>query len=267
MSHWDKHAKQWHTIGTPLRPSHSDVGIIHSWSQVMSISQTQPFNVLLLGATPELAAISWPNTTRLFAIDSNFAMIKSVLLKTKLSVSPLIIQGNWLHLPLPESFFHLVVGDGCYSMVAEKNYDQLSDEMFRVLHPTGFFFMRFFIKPDPHESMEIIHQDFVSGKIDNFHSLKWRIAMALQDSLKKGVCLDTIWQTWNKRFKEHSTLYWPQQVISSIDNYKNNPALYTFPTYGEMSAKLNSRFTTLDLHTPSYQLGERCPILKLKPLK
>ena len=44
-----------------------------------------------------------------------------------------------LQLPLPESFIDLVIGDGCYSMLTEQNYDKLSNEIVRVLHPQDIF--------------------------------------------------------------------------------------------------------------------------------
>lgn len=266
MSHWDKHARQWHHLGSPLRPALADIQIIQAWIDEMNTAQFTPFNVLLLGATPELAAIDWPKNTRLFAIDSNIVMIQKVLLKTKLTVSPVISVGNWLHLPFPDSFFHLVIGDGCYTLLSEPNYDALSNEVLRVLHPVGHFFMRFFIKPQLYESIDRIRADFVSKKIANFHVLKWRIAMALHDTLNKGVCLDAIWQVWAQQFKKHSATFWPEETTNTIDNYKDNPACYTFPTLVELTTKLESKFTQLTSHTPNYPLGERCPILKLKPL-
>lgn len=266
MSHWDKHAEQWNNIGAPLRPSSPDIQIMCSWLHEIDC-QSESFNVLLLGVTPELAQIRWPENTRLFAIDSNFSMIKSVLLKNNLSKSSLISMGNWLQLPLPESFINLVIGDGCYSMLSGKNYDTLSNEIVRVLHPTGHFFMRFFIRPDDNESIELIQDDFLSGRIDNFHILKWRIAMALHDALEQGVCLKEIWHIWNKHFKIHTKyLQWSEQTMNTIDVYKNNPAFYTFPTYPELSSRLYNQFRILDRYTPDYKLGERCPTLKLKPL-
>jgi hypothetical protein len=265
MSHWDKHAMQWHNIGVPLRPSNIDIQIMQSWLQEIWNEQSLPFNVLILGSTPELAAMSWPKNTCLFSIDSNISMIKSVLLKTKMSVPPVVSVGDWLKLPFPDTFFHLVIGDGCYTTLDESNYEPLSYEILRVLHPTGYFFMRFFIKPQSNESIKTVHTDFLAGKITNFHVLKWRIAMALHPSLNKGVSLNAIWQMWAQNFKEYNSNYWPHETTSTIDNYKDNTALYTFPTFDELTTKLDVAFTRLNLHTPNYLLGERCPILKLTP--
>ncbi|WP_298624147.1 class I SAM-dependent methyltransferase [uncultured Legionella sp.] len=265
-SHWDIHATQWNNIEGPLRPSVSDLQILHSWVTTAIGLSSQPFNVLILGATPELAAFPWPENTHLFTIDANLAMIKSQLSQEQLSLSPFKLVGNWLQLPLPDASMHLVVGDGCYSMLAGKDYDALSNEIIRVLQPNGHFFMRFFVRPAAQESIECIQNDFLSGTIENFHILKWRIAMALHGSLEQGVCLKDIWNTWNKYFKHHThCLPWSKQTVNTIDAYKNNPAFYTFPTFTEIGLKLGCKFNQLEVFFPTYALGERCPSFKLKP--
>lgn len=266
MSHWDKHAKQWCHIGAPLRPSSEDVAAMCFWIKDI-FHNPSSFNVLILGVTPELAEIPWPENTCLFVIDANFAMVNAILLKRKLPIFPLISIGNWLQLPFDDSFFNLVIGDGCYSMLAENNYDKLSDEIVRVLSPTGYFFMRFFIRPESRESLDAIQEDLLAGTIANFHILKWRIAMALHGTLEQGVCLDEIWLVWNKRFNDSlDYLQWPHQIVRTIDVYKNNSAFYTFPTFDEISLKLQGKFTALEKFIPDYELGARCPTLKLKPV-
>lgn len=262
-SHWNIHANQWNNIGIPLRPSSCDIQIVSSWIQEIMSVPSPSFNVLILGATPELAEISWPEHTNLFAVDANLTMMQSQLLQKKY---PFKSVANWLQLPLPDSSINLVIGDGCYTMLAEKEYDILSNEIVRVLHPEGHFFMRFFMRPEENESIELIQADFLAGKINNFHILKWRIAMALHNSLEQGVCLNDIWNTWNKYFKCHTNyLSWPQQIINTIDAYKNSSTRYTFPSFHEINLKLGHQFKQLEVRIPDYSLGERCPIFKLKP--
>jgi ubiquinone/menaquinone biosynthesis C-methylase UbiE len=270
MTHWEKHARQWAYLGPPLRPSLSDIQRTATWVNDIAASNIHMLSVLLLGVTPELATICWPENTRLFIIDNNAAMIKLVLPTTGLSVKPITLVANWLKLPLASSSINIVIGDGCYNALQEKQYDILTKEIKRVLKFNGCFIMRFFIKPETNDSIEMIQDDFISGKINNFHVFKWRLSMALQNTFEQGICLNDIWNEWNNKFKQISDslaeqLQWSKQTIHTMDNYKNVNAFYTFPTLRETSAKLHGYFIEQQIHKPDYTLGERCPTLMLKP--
>jgi hypothetical protein len=59
---------------------------------------------------------------------------------------------------------------------------------------------------------------------------------------------------------------WPSSVTQTIDNYKESPIFYTFPTLQEVRTTLQSYFKEQDIYIPDYPLGERCPTLKCEPL-
>lgn len=267
MNHWNQHARQWHLIGEPLRPSAADIHQFASWITRIASTDSACFNVLLLGVTPELAAIDWPVNTRLFVVDASLDMIQCLLLPQKLALSPVVTVGNWLHLPYSAACMDLVIGDGCFSMVSQNNYDNLVNEIIRVLKPAGHCCMRFFTRPKVQESIDTIYADFTARKIDNFHILKWRIAMALQKQLTQGVCLHDIWEVWN-RFFQHERQYfsWSEATANTINVYKNNPAIYTFPSLSELTTHLQKKFNPLEHYQPDYPLGERCPLFKLQSL-
>lgn len=266
MTVWEKHAKQWDQIGSPLRPSDADIHNHNLWINEYTRSHEKPLTVLLLGVTPELVNLPWPKNTTLLAVDMNLSMIDFILPKQTPHLKPIAIAGNWLQLPFANSSVDIVIGDGCYSTLAERNYEKMTREIRRVLATTGILAMRFFTRPETTESVESIHHDFLSGEINNFHALKWRLAMALHGSLKQGVCLQEIWDIWNEKFQPHheqmETLQWSEQVTNTIDNYKNSDAFYTFPTLLEIRSILQQQFNELDIYIPNYTLGERCPMMK-----
>lgn len=267
MNHWRLHAKQWQHIGEPLRPAATDIQKIVSWMPEMIQADSAGFQVLLLGVTPELATINWPQSTRLYVIDASLDMIQYIFPYKNITISTCIAVGNWLRLPLPQSSMDLVIGDGCFSMLPACDYDNLAIEIRRVLKPAGHCCMRFFVRPEVNESITKIYEDFISNHIDNFHVLKWRIAMALQEQLQTGVCLQDIWETWNQYFKQPDACFsWSEAINNTINVYKNNPTIYTFPSLAELCACLNKQFKQLDMHKPTYTLGERCPVFKLQSL-
>ncbi|MBS0287714.1 MAG: class I SAM-dependent methyltransferase [Proteobacteria bacterium] len=271
MTLWDNQAKRWANIGSPLRPSPIDIQTSSSWIKHLITTDEKPFTVLLLGVTPEIAHIRWPKNTRLIAIDNNFSMLKSILPSETQTIKPQGFVGDWLKLPLADAKVDLVIGDGCFTCITENNYEKMIKEIRRVISPAGAFIIRFFIRPNITESIGSVHQEFLSGKIENFHVLKWRIAMALHGSLNQGVSLNSIWESWNTLFKKNNQslfkrLQWPQSVIQTIDNYKESSVYYTFPTLQEVRTRLNSYFKEQDIFFPNYALGERCPTFNFIPL-
>jgi hypothetical protein len=62
-------------------------------------------------------------------------------------------------------------------------------------------------------------------------------------------------------------LQWTDEVISTIDNYKDTNIFYTFPTIQEIRHALGKKFNQQEIFIPDYYLGERCPTLKLIPIR
>ncbi len=272
MALWDEQAKKWALLGSPLRPCEQDIAISSAWIKEFARTNLQPLSVLLLGVTPEIANITWPIGTKLFAVDNNLSMIKSILPPQTPTLKPMAIAGDWLNLPFPLASMDIVIGDGCYSTLLYEHYAKMTQEIWRVLKPSGSLIMRYFMRPNCAETLDSIKADFQAGNISNFHILKWRLAMALHGTLEEGVCLNNIWQTWAQNFKPNNEmlfekLQWSKNLIETIDNYKNNSIHYTFPTLAEIRKTLASFFIEGNLVHPSYALGERCPLMQFSPIK
>lgn len=271
MTHWDKQARQWSLLGPPLKPSQVDIHKCSSWINEKILSHKNPITVLILGVTPELVNIAWPINTTILAIDNSLLMLNSVLPKDTPNFKPLALAGNWLQIPLKNASVDMVIGDGCYSLLAEKDYKIMTKEIWRVLKPSGIFIMRFFSRPEKTESFEAIQNDIISNKINTFHSFKFRLAMSLHNALQQGVCLKNIWDNWNIHFKKMiqgcmHQLQWTDEVIGTIDIYKDTDVFYTFPTLQEIRRALCEKFNEQDIFVPDYHFGERYPTLKLIPI-
>jgi hypothetical protein len=88
LKHWDGHARQWASLGSPLRPNAQDV---QNFEQAM----LQNGRTVLLGVTPELARIS----EMVVAIDNNQTMIDVVWPGD--SGLRQALRGDWLQPTLP----------------------------------------------------------------------------------------------------------------------------------------------------------------------
>ena len=266
--HWNDQAKKWAHIGAPLRPCQEDIQIIEDFLRT-NVSG-EDLHALILGVTPELALLSWPENTRLLGIDRNQVMVSSVWPHIKLSENASAICGDWLYTNLAKGSMDIIVGDGCFTLLSYcEHYEKLLQEMQRILKPDGWFIVRHFCRPEQKENPAAVFADLLNGRIGNFHVFKWRLAMALHGTIEEGVVVGEIWDNWCRQKIDIDSLAiklgWQTESIDTINNYKNAEARYTFPTIKEISEISDQYFDPLACHYMSYELGDRCPLFILKP--
>jgi hypothetical protein len=268
MSHWDEQAKQWKYITEPLKPSAIDINNLTHWIYKLYETRNQPLTVLLLGVTPEIVNIHWPEGTRLFAIDKNMAMLTSVLPRSTSFIQPIALTADWLHFPLKSASFDMVIGDGCYNLLAWSEYESLTKAIKSLLNNEGgVFISRFFLRPEHNESLDSLKQKIINQHFDNFSAFKLTLLMTLQHDVNKGVCLKEVWDCWDQHFKQivfayQHNLAWADDAVNVINNYKNKHVFYTFPTLVEVKNHLQKNLREEKIFIPSYQLGDHCPTFK-----
>ena len=222
---------------------------------------------LLLGVTPEIAALSWPARTTLVAADQSRAMIGGVWPGAALGHAA--VCARWQALPLADDTQDLVFGDGCFSALTAGDYEAMMHSVRRVLRPRGLALMRFFLRPDRPEAPASVLAELHAGRIGSFHAFKWRFAMALHGTLVAGVRLGDIWEAWHDAVPHPDQLArergWPLPIVLTIDDFREVDGRYTFPTLCEVRATMSAGFIEVSCEFPGYELGERCPILAFRP--
>lgn len=266
--HWNQHAQQWQHVGSPLRPDPLDIEFLEDF--LANCELPTPLRAVLLGVTPEIASMQWPQGTTLTAIDRNQAMIDQVWPHDRLLVSATAMSGDWRAVPCTNRSVDCVVGDGCFTLLPYPDgYDECLREIHRILKPDGYFLIRHFIRPELPESLDLVFSDLLNGKIGNFHIFKWRLAMALHSNLEEGVCVDQIWQAWNNRQISpqdlSAQLNWPLASIQTINNYRGVETRYRFPTLTEIKDESERYFKVIDCKFMQYELADCCPTLILRP--
>lgn len=266
--HWSQHARQWSLIGPPLRPVAEDIVLleneIRDWCACAAVAAP---HALLCGVTPEVARMRWPAGTRLLAVDHSRPMIAGVWPAGE--TPGVAVCGNWLKLPLADASRHLLIGDGCYSLlVGRAQYAAFAAELRRVATADALLAMRYFVRPDSDEPVACVIDDLWQRRIGNFHVFKWRLAMALHGTLEQGVRLGDVWAVWHEAVPDPEKLAthlgWPAAVVNTINNYRNVDTRYSFPTLTEVRA-CTGEFAIEAMHVPAYELGERCPTLIMRP--
>lgn len=265
--HWNQHARQWSLIGTPLRPVAEDITLleteIRDWCVRTSVAAP---SALLCGVTPEVAGMCWPAGTQLMAVDHSRPMIAGVW---PVEAPGLAVCGDWLKLPLADASRHLLIGDGCYSLlVGRAQYAVFAAELRRVATDNALLAMRYFVRPETAEAVPRVIDDLWQRRIGNFHVFKWRLAMALHGTLEQGVRLADVWSVWHDAVPDPEKLAahlgWPLAVVNTINNYRTVETRYSFPTLAEVRAGTGD-FSIEAMHVPAYELGERCPTLIMRP--
>ncbi len=267
--HWPLHAAQWARIGPPLRPCADDVAIVEREVAAWAAVRGRAPRALLLGVTPELATMAWPAGTTLDAIDRSAAMVGAVFPTTGTPPAARARVGEWLALPHDAGGLDVVVGDGCLCCLPfPAGVAALASELGRVLAADGLAVLRLFAAPANAERLDDVAAAMWAGELASFHALKWRIAMAIQPP-DRNVRVSDILAAFDAIAPDRAALAdrtgWPLDTIGTIDAYRGSPAVYAFPTVAEQLEALAVTLASVTTHTPTYELGDRCPTIVLRP--
>lgn len=254
LKHWDGQARQWSSLGSPLRPNAQDV-------QSFEQSMVQNGRTVLLGVTPELARIS----ERIVAIDNNQTMIDAVWPGD--SGQRQALRGDWLQPPLPPGIWDNVVGDGSLVLLRYPvQQDRLFAETVRLLKPGGRQVLRCFVRPDVPEKIRHLRDDVLEGTIETFHAFKWRLAMALCGEMDTpNIPVREIFAAFTDHFPPSKDLAhitsWSSTSINTIEMYKDSEAIYSFPTLQELRQMADPHLHEIACKYGDYELARCCPIL------
>jgi len=236
-------------------------GVVRNWTAAQGIDFPR---ALLLGATPAIATMQWPETTWLTGIDRSFPMAASVW-PGDVPGRRAMVCGDWLNPPLPKRSCDIVIGDGSINCLPYPiGFRRLAFAAAEVLRPGGLLILRCYLQAEPRECPHEIHSQAMGDAIDSFHAFKLRLLMALQPAAGAGVAVNDVhgWVTANvdpASLPRRSG--WTAAEVATIDYYKDSPTVYAFPTLHELRAELADKFRELSLLTPGHPMGPRCPIL------
>jgi SAM-dependent methyltransferase len=258
-NHWDNYHRHWRLLDAPLRPTPETVGI---FERELDLANA---DVLLLGVTPELAVLG----RSMLAIDQSATMISGVWAGD--NAARRAMTGDWLDLPVASASTEAVIGDGCLSVVGSKAArNTLHGEIARVLKPGGRAAIRVFAAPETTEDLAEIEAQVLAGAIENFHALKWRIAMACTTGGPDfAIKVQAIRDTFDRLFPDREALAaragWSIASINTIDVYAGSDTSYSFATLAVLVDEANGWFDEVRIvPSGSYPLAERCPLLVLR---
>jgi SAM-dependent methyltransferase len=258
-------------IDSPLRPCPEDVRIIEEMlaAEPEVFGATAKKRAWLLGVTPEIATLHWPQAVELLAVERIQAMIDAVWPGD--TDNRRAICADWLDVPFPDQSVDLAIGDGCLTAVGFP--DQLSRllaSLHRCLRRDGYLMLRLFCRPDAAEMPEAVIAALRSGAIGSFHAFKWRLAMAVQGMADApDVAVDEVWRVWHAARIDMRVLAeargWPPEQVGTIEFYQGSAARYNFMRYDQTIRHLQQAgFDLVATRIGHYELAERCPHVLLR---
>lgn len=264
--HWRTIARNWQQVGAPLRPSDIDLRIFQSEIDKWCTNNAPP-RVLILGVTPEIYQLPWPDRSDIHAVDHTQGMIDAVWP----GLASEVTCGEWTRLPLAPGSRDIALCDGGFHLL--RNPDEqlaLVNSLAGVLRPDGVFILRLFVPPGKQEDPQDVLQELQAGRIRDLNILKLRLGMALQKQSSDGVELRKVWELIHSLTGDFSLLAkqldWPLEHLLAINSYKDSKNRYYFVSVEEtvrMFTVTSNRFKLKNIHWPEYELGERCPIVVL----
>jgi SAM-dependent methyltransferase len=268
LSYWNSFADSFRALGPPLRPSPQDIQAIEQAASVWVAGHPgRGLQALLLGVTPELANMAWPELCTVFAVDSSLAMARAVW-PGNIPLRRVVACGNWLALPRADGSCDLVAGDGSINCLSyPEGYRSLAAEVHRVLKGDGVFLLRCYLRPERQERPEELVRRIL--EFPSFHHFKFSLLTAMQADVREGIAVRRVHQFWTSRQMDGTALPdrpgWEKQAVRTIEFYRGTATVHTFPSLAELRAVLSEYFEEASLTRPSYPMGDRCPTLVLKP--
>ncbi len=263
--HWHNVAllwKQWVQLGSPLRPSAQDLSFftdaINYWVRKKVVCRA-----LILGVTPELYNLPWPQRTEVLVADFSANMINHVWPGPRNSA----ICAEWTNLPLENNSCDIVLCDGGLNLLSYPDGQcKLIRTLQRIVVPGGLCIFRLFVPPRKSETVEEVLQDMLDAKIPKVNVLKLRLWMALQKDVAQGVQMKKVWDEVFRVAPDFDRLAlktgWPIEHLLTINSFKDNPARNYFLNTDEVQnlfCKMPGGFEFLAVHVPEYERGECCP--------
>jgi len=260
---WNTIAAAYRRIGPPLLPSEEDARNIGD--AVRLYAAAAPKRILLLGATPRLADIHWPDGAILLAVDAARAFVRDVW-PGDIQGRRRAVQGDWRSLPVRDAAFDAAIGDGSLNCLRYPDGMRLgARSVKRALGPRGLLALRVYVRPDACESPEDLVEGAIAGQVETFHQFRFRLQMAMQQRAQNGVAVRDVHRFWRAVVARNrplpATPGWGHEDLQAIEPYRESDAVHTFPTLSDWREVLVDQFEPIAVRPAAYVLGDRCPVI------
>jgi SAM-dependent methyltransferase len=266
-AYWESRARDWR-VSPPLTPAEEDI----AWyeAKVADCARSvgvRPLRAVLLGVTPGIATMRWPQATSLLAVDWAQGMVEHVWPRARLREHTDVVRADWRRLPLAAESVDLVLGDGCYAAMGTlSGARHLNLEIRRILRPGGWYCMRAFSRSDEASSIPGLFHELEQGRVDNLDLFRWRLAMLVHGESEEGVALGKVWRIWqdHRREARSDPRRWSADQRLNMARWENVEARFSFPSMRELRGLAEPGFELVSCEQPGYASAEHFPRILLR---
>ena len=265
-SYWTGLAQCYALLGPPLKPSAEDIGVMEQAVAQATAPGSRNLEALLLGVTPDIVQMRWPDAYRLFAVDGSWPMVDALWPRPAVD-RRYAICANWLAMPFRRGSCDVVIGDGSLICMGPGALPSMVERLRELMKPGGSLILRCYLQPAIQEHPDDVFEDLSQGNIPSFHHFKLRLLMSMQRQ-QRGVAVSDVYERWRRHRVHKAGLPrgpgWEAPVIEMIEHYRDSDTIYYFPTLAELRSVFSDLFDEVALSSPTGYMGERCPIVVLR---
>jgi SAM-dependent methyltransferase len=269
-AYWESRARDWR-VSPPLTPAEEDIAWYEAKAADCARSVgARSLRAILLGVTPGIATMRWPNGTSLLAVDWAQGMVEHVWPRVRLHEHTHVVRADWRRLPLPGESVDLVLGDGCYAAMGTlAGARHLNREVRRILKPGGWYCVRAFCRSDEASSIPALFEELEQGRVENLDLFRWRLAMLVHGGSVVGVALGKVWRIWQDHVRETRSAppRWSADQRLNMARWENVEARFSFPSIRELRALAEPGFDLVACEWPRYASAEHFPRILLRAAK
>lgn len=269
---WAGIARGYAEFASPLVPCREDIGIYEKIAASHAIDVNRDgLDVLMLGVTPGIATMNWPECSRVLAVEISPDVIRA-LWPGNIRGAREVCCASWFDIPLELDSLDMIVGDG--SLNACRYPDEvrtLGRSLSAALRTGGLLVARVYVRPNVLESIESVFDALLrpSGlKVDAF---KMRLWLAMQRSALDGVAVRDaarILQAFGVDGRVmRQRLGWREPAIEPFERWRTSDAVYSFPSLDELRIALREHFEVISVTFPTYELGHCCPVVVMRSIR
>jgi SAM-dependent methyltransferase len=263
---WNKTHLKAMPVRPPFGPSEDDAAFMLEMT-APSLSAAREPAVLVLGVTPRVVHLDWPDGANIAAVDSSPGMVAAFAPHPALPSKA--ICAPWQEMPLDGGAFNAVVGDGSFNSLPRlRDYKPAFKEVARILKPEGVLVLRFFVRPEPQEAPEQLVALARAGAFPSTAAFRLRFAMALTEA-DGSVGLSSLWDAFQRLAPDRDQLAqetgWPRGDIDRVDVDQDSRVRFTFPTLSQLASLAEPEFAVQHIERGTYTQAEHCPTVLFRP--
>lgn len=267
---WEGIARSYFSFGSPFVPCAEDTVVLKSavdhWMQGRARSEA---TLVLLGVTPSIANVNWPAGVVLTGVEQSQAVIRAIW-PGDVDGARRSLHATWMEIPERLGACDVIIGDGSLNVCGyPEGIRELTRVVRRSMNQDGLFAIRCYIAFDEREKVGHVLESLRERDAPSVDHFKLRLYLAMQKSAHSGVAVREAYNLLvehgiDRRFMEEN-LGWSPASVEPILLWQNSDAVYSFPTLGEFRDLLSVEFDEISIAIPSYELGQHCPTLILRP--